>query len=116
MALLITLLLALPAFAQPADCPAIPVGPPIDLDIFVGLNGPTKAPIAGALRLPQVPANGTICPPPPPPTGDVLRGAPAPHDLLRGDGTSDILRGLPENDVTVGPARPVPSRPDPARP
>ncbi len=120
MALLIMLLLAAPALAQPADCPAIPVGPPMNVEIYAGLAGRTKAPVVGpvvgALGLTGLPAFGTLCVGPPPPAGDVLRGTPAPHDLLRGDATGDVLRGKPAAEVVVGTPRPVPSRPDVPRP
>ena len=105
MALLILLLLAAPALAQPADCKAVPVGPPMHVDLYVGLNGRAKTPVpvTGGLGLTNLPSRGTRCPAPPPPTGDVLRGTPEPHDLLRGGAKGDILSGAP-------------SRTDPARP
>lgn len=120
MELLVLLLLAVPALAQPADCASVPVGPPMDLDLYVGLTGrtnvPVPGPIAGGLGLTRLPAFGSRCPAPPPPSGDVLRGAPAPRDLLRGNGAGDILDGAPAGEVVVGPGRPVPSVPDAAPP
>lgn len=107
------LLLAAPALAQPADCPSVPVGPPMDVEIYVGLTGPTQAPfpITGGFGLTHLPSRGTICPAPPPPSGDVLRGTPDPQDLLRGNGPADILSGRRTLEVLVGPAYPVPPRP-----
>lgn len=108
------------ALAQPADCPPVPVGPPVDVQIYVDLAGRTKlpvpGPVIGGLGLMQIPAYGSVCPPPPPPSGDVLRGSPAPHDLLTGDNPVDVLRGAPAREVVVGPARPVPSWPQPTPP
>jgi hypothetical protein len=107
MVLLLTLLLAAPAFAQPADCRAVPVGPPMNVDIYVGLpnrtTAPVPRPIVGGIGLTQLPSRGTRCPAPPPPRGDVLRGTTEPRDLLRGDAKGDILSGAP-------------SRADPPRP
>jgi len=40
MVLLVMLLLTVPALAQPADCPAQPVGPP--MDVVVGVNPPVR--------------------------------------------------------------------------
>lgn len=113
MVLLFMLLLTAPALAQPADCPSVPVGPPMDVEIYVGLTGPAKpaAPITGGLGLTRLPSRGTICPAPPPPAGDVLRGTPDPQDLLRGNGPADLLSGRRTPEVLVGPAYPVPPPP-----
>ena len=108
MASLLILLLVAPALAQPADCPAVPVGPPMDVEIRVGVNKNTTAPATAKLGLTHLPAYGSLCEAAPPPTGDVLRGTPEPHDLLRGNATGDILSGAPAGEVVIGPARPVP--------
>ena len=93
MTLFVMLLLAVPALAQPADCPAQPVGPPMNIVVGVAPAGPATKPgqarIAGWLTLTGLPALGTLCQAPPPPAVDVLHGPPAPHGLLRGDGPPD---------------------------
>jgi hypothetical protein len=108
MALLLMLLLAGPALAQPADCPAIPVGPPVNIGIRADLGGQANSDRTGCghaksgktgrvtvgVQLPGVPVFGTICaPPPPPPDQDSLHGPPAPAGLLRDDDTRDVLTG-----------------------
>ena len=104
MALLVMLLLALPVLAQPADCSAVPVGPPMDIDIYVDLTGKVKDPtavpapgrIAGGVGLKGIPAFGTLCQAPPPPAQDVLHGAAVPGGLLGGNGLTDLLTGRPK--------------------
>lgn len=104
MALLVMLLLAFPVLAQPADCSAVPVGPPMDLDIYVDLTGKAKDPplvpgpgrIVGGVGLRGVPAFGTLCQSPPPPIRDVLHGSGAAGGLLGGDGPDDVLTGRPK--------------------
>jgi hypothetical protein len=97
MVLLVMLLLTVPALAQPADCPAVPVGPPMDVVVGVAPAGQAAKPgqvrIGGWLSLSGLPSLGTTCQAPPPPAVDVLHGPPAPHGLLRGDGPADVLHG-----------------------
>lgn len=123
--LLMLLLLTGIAHAQPADCVAYPVGPPVDIQLYVDLAGRSKAPVPGTVTagigLSQVPAFGTRCAPSPPSVGDVLLGTEEPQDLLSGDATADILEGPrpDENrrgEVVVGPAWAVPSDHDRGRP
>jgi hypothetical protein len=120
MAFLLVLLLSWTAHAQPVDCPSVPVGPPMDVQIYADLSSraklPLPGPVFGGVSLSGLPAYGTLCRAPPPPAGDALRGAAAPHDILRGDGPADVLRGPAEGNVVVGPGYPVPSSPDAARP
>jgi len=109
MVLLVMLLVAVPALAQPADCAAVPVGPPMDVVVGVGPPGqasmPGQARVAGWLTLSGLPSLGTLCQAPPPPAVDVLHGPPAPHGLLRGDGPADVLHGGP---VRIKPPDPAP--------
>jgi len=107
MALLVMLLLAAPALAQPADCASVPVGPPMALELYVGPTGQANVPghVIGGLVPMEMPAFGTLCRAPPPLTRDVLHGPPAPEGVLhgppaprgvlRGDGLADALRGWP---------------------
>ena len=82
-ALLLCLLWSCPALAQPADCVARPDGP----------------------------NNATLCGDEPDLPDDILRGTPAPHGLLRGDGPRDVLHNLPpKGTVTVTP---IPNAPPP---
>ena len=115
--LTVMLLLAAPALAQPADCQAVPVGPPMAIGVVVGQAGGARpgqpnqggaAPMAVGVGLMPVPSYGTLCasPAPPPPAGDVLHGPPAPHGLLRGNGPADVLHNRPAGEVVVGPALP----------
>jgi hypothetical protein len=76
---LVLLLIAAPALAQPADCPAQPVGPPMAIDAIVG-----RGPAFAAIGLDNVPSQGTICDPTTPLPTDILHGPPAPGGLLRG--------------------------------
>jgi hypothetical protein len=100
MVLLVMLLLAMPALAQPADCPAVPVGPPMDVEVRVDLGARTNIPApnraTAKLVLQGLPSLGTLCQAPPPPSTDVLHGPPAPRGLLRGDGPADALHGGPQ--------------------
>lgn len=125
MALLLMLLLAATAQAQPADCAAVPVGPPVDLELYVDVTGRAKAPVPGritaGLGLTRVPALGSRCVGPPPPSGDVLLGTDEPQDLLRGTAPTDVLAGSRADDnrrgeVVIGPAEPVPLNDIPVRP
>jgi hypothetical protein len=99
MALLVMLLLAGAASAQAPDCPAIPVGPPVNISVRANAGGgQAKSDKTGGgsarVPLPGVPAFGTICaPPPPPPDRDVLHGPAAPAGVLRDDDTRDVLTG-----------------------
>ena len=107
MALLVMLLLAVPALAQPADCASVPVGPPIAMELYVGPPRRANVPgrVIGGVVPMEVPAFGTLCRAPPPLTRDVLRGPPAPEGVLhgppaprgvlRGDGLAEVLRGWP---------------------
>jgi hypothetical protein len=96
---------SLPALAQPADCVPISNGPELPMQVWVGIDGKPGVPdnTRGAvwLDLGAVPANGTICAPEVELPDDVLRGAPAPHGLLQGNGPRDVLRNVPESHVTV---------------
>lgn len=78
---LVMLLVAAPALAQPADCPAVPVGPPMALDVYVGTGHPHAFVGVG---LANVPSQGTLCDAATPPPDDILHGPPAPGGLLRG--------------------------------
>lgn len=99
MALLVMLLLVVPALAQPADCAAVPVGPPVQVQVDANAPGqanrPNRARPTVWLDLGKQPSLGTLCQAPPPPAVDVLHGPPAPHGLLRGDGPADVLHGSP---------------------
>ena len=110
MALLVMLLLAVPALAQPVDCAAVPVGPAMDVVGGVAPAGragvPGQARIAGWLTLTGLPTLGTLCQAPPPPAVDVLHGPPAPHGLLRGAGAADVLHGGPVRGKPPDPAPP----------
>ena len=79
------LLAVVPALAQPADCPSVPVGPPMALDALVGTNHHygRNAMFAG-LGLDSVPSQGTLCDDAAPLPTDILHGPPAPGGLLRG--------------------------------
>lgn len=94
------------ALAQPADCPARPVGPPMDLHLWVGNRGGTPATAQGNHRpappeggvgvtFRDVPSYGTACDAPPPPA-DVLHGTP-------GDPQGGLLRDRPPADILRGP-------------
>jgi hypothetical protein len=114
MSLLLMLLAAGPAFAGGADCPAVPVGPPVDLEVRVGVpatsgrGAAAQASGTGAvIVLDGVPGRGTRCVAPPPPAGDALRGLPAPDGLLR---------DIPARDVLRGPVSPPPPPRAPAPP
>ncbi|CAH2600941.1 conserved exported protein of unknown function [Rhodovastum atsumiense] len=101
---LLLVLFSGPALAQPADCAAIPVGPPVSFDVYVEAPrrpGPYPSlPRTGvAVGVTDVPAFGTRCVAPPVPPGDVLRGPPARGDLLRGGGPRDLLQGPVRPDL-----------------
>jgi hypothetical protein len=82
---LVMLLAAVPALAQPADCPSVGVGPPMALDAFVGTNRHHGgSPIFVGVGLGSLPSQGTLCYDAAPPPADVLHGPPAPGGLLRG--------------------------------
>ena len=71
----------------PADCPTEPAGPDqVPIAIMPMLPAQPGLPGGGMamLGLDGVPAEGTICSP-----GD----PPMPHDILRGDPSSDLLAG-----------------------
>lgn len=113
--LLLGVVCASPALAQPADCPAQPVGPGVKLDVRVGIAGRPGVPQAsggGGARLDfgTVPADGTVCADDGPPPDDVLHGAPAPRGLLQGDGPGDVLHDRPTGQVVVEPAVPDQAR------
>jgi hypothetical protein len=95
----------LPALAQPADCLPQSNGAELPMEVWVGINGKPGTPRGThgsvGLDLGPVPANGTTCQPEFELPDDVLRGAPAPHGLLQGDGPRDVLRNVPESHVTV---------------
>ena len=79
-------LLAAPALAQPADCEAIPLGPPMHVQVYVGATAPSIAQPGTAtarVTLPALPSRGTLCVAPPPAATDILGGPPAPTGLLR---------------------------------
>jgi hypothetical protein len=80
--LLLIMLWSWPALAQPADCVARPDGP----------------------------GYGTVCGDDADLPDEVLRGAPAPHGLLRGDGPRDVLHNRAQGQVTVTP---IPNAPPP---
>jgi hypothetical protein len=92
---------SLPALAQPADCLPQSNGAELPMQVWVGINTPRGTHGAVGLDLGSVPANGTTCQPEFELPDDVLRGAPAPHGLLQGDGPRDVLRNVPESHVTV---------------
>jgi hypothetical protein len=110
MALLVMLLLAAPALAQPADCPTVPVGPPMDVTVRVDpptqINGAARGHATVKLNLEGLPSLGTLCQAPPPPAADVLHGPPAPGGLLGGDGPVDVLHGEPVRGTPPEPAPP----------
>jgi hypothetical protein len=54
------------------------------------------------IALPPTPAFGSRCVAPVAPPADVLRGAPAPHGLLQGDGPRDVLHNRLTPEVVVG--------------
>jgi hypothetical protein len=105
-------LFSLPALAQPADCVQTPNGPPLPMQVWVGVNRhpgvPPKTHGEAGLDLGLVPANGATCASEVDLPDDVLHGAPAPHGLLQGNGPRDVLHNVPESHVTV---RPVPDAP-----
>jgi hypothetical protein len=92
-------IMAEPILAQPADCPAVPVGPPVDLQIYV--NPPGHPGVLAGIALPPVPMFGTRCIAIQPPPTDVLRGPPAPNGLLQGNGPRDVLHNRYTPEVTV---------------
>lgn len=119
--LLLLLLPAATAQAQPADCAAVPVGPPIDIELYVDATGRSNATAPGritaGLGLTRLPAFGSRCAAPPPRGGDVLRGPDPAADLLRPDESMDLLAGPGRaGEVVIGPARPVEPGQDPVRP
>jgi hypothetical protein len=101
--LLLALLLAAPALAQPADCPAMPVGPPVEMQVY--LNPTYRPGIVTGLALPPTPMFGTRCVAPVAPSADVLRGPPAPNGLLQGDGPRDVLHNRPVPESVALPPR-----------
>jgi hypothetical protein len=107
MVFLLAMLMAAPVLAQPADCPAVPMGPPMDMVLYGAQRQPQTAggtPRTGAiLHLGSVPSLGTLCSAPPPAAADVLHGPPSPHGLLSGDGDpTAILHGQPEAPRLTG--------------
>jgi hypothetical protein len=94
------LALVVPALAQPADCPAVPVGPPVDLRVF--LTPPGRPGMVAGVDLPPTPMFGTRCVATVPPSADVLRGPPAPNGLLQGNGPRDVLHNQATSLVIVG--------------
>jgi hypothetical protein len=105
--LLLGLLLPSPVPAQPADCPAEPVGPGMRLVPRIALDGRPGVPQGVRGKVPidlgDVPMFGTACAPAAPPPEDVLRGPPAPRGLLQGDGPRDVLHNRWQGEVTVTP-------------
>jgi hypothetical protein len=90
-----------PAWAQPADCPTVPIGPPVNLQVYAAAPG--RSGILAGLGLAPTPMFGTRCVAPAPPTEDVLRGPPSPYGLLQGVGPRDVLHNSYEPEVLVGP-------------
>jgi hypothetical protein len=100
LALLCVLLASAGAFAQPADCPVEPPasgetmpllldmrgmpGVPRGLGGYVGVNVPLAAP--GMACTDAGPGSGETAP-----SSDVLAGPPG--DVLRGEGSGDVLGG-----------------------
>lgn len=106
----IVLACAAAAQAQPADCTAVPVGPPMRLAPQIGLEGRPGVPqgVRGrvTIDLGEVPMFGTVCgAEPAPEPEDVLRGEPAPNGLLQGDGPRDVLHNRWQGRVRVTPPR-----------
>jgi hypothetical protein len=99
---LLALLLAFPApaWAQPADCASVPVGPPVDLQVFGA--SPGRPGMITGIALPPTPAFGSRCVAPVAPPADVLRGPPAPNGLLQGNGPRDVLHNRLTPEVVVG--------------
>ncbi len=102
--LLLCLLLAPTAHAQPADCDAVPVGPDIRLVPQLPLPRAPRGRVP--IDLGEVPMHGTLCQAEPAPEpADILRGEPAPRGLLQGDGPRDVLHNRWQGQVTVHPPR-----------
>jgi len=101
-----------PALAQPADCEAVPNGPPLPMQVWPNLQGRPGVPksMRGqvGIDLGNVPTNGTTCDADAELPDDVLHGAPAPHGLLQGDGPKDVLHNRPTGHVVVRPMPPSP--------
>jgi hypothetical protein len=97
---LLALLIAAPALAQPADCPSVPVGPPLDLQVYVAPPG--RAAVVAGVGLPPTPMFGTRCIATEPPPADILHGPPAPNGLLQGNGPRDVLHNRYTPEVTIG--------------
>jgi hypothetical protein len=106
---LLALMLAAPAMAQPADCAAVPVGPPVDLQVY--MTPPGRPGIITGITLPPMPAFGSRCAAPDAPATDVLRGPPEPNGLLQGNGPRDVLHNRRTPEVVVGSPAPAEPRP-----